>query len=113
MRLIDANALVQELLSITYLGCDGGYYKGRADERDDTLQRIKDAPTVEPKREWIPVSDRFPECGDEYLVASGSTVKTAYLDGDNDWIDGVYILKYVTHWMLLPEPPNCGAKMKG
>lgn len=52
-RLIDANALAQELLSITYLGCDGGYYKGRADERDDILERIANAPTVEPKRgEW-------------------------------------------------------------
>jgi hypothetical protein len=46
-RLIDANALARELLSITYLGCDGGYYKGRADERDDILQRIQAAPTID------------------------------------------------------------------
>ncbi len=46
-RLIDADALVQELLSLTYLGCDGGYYKGMADERDATLRRIDAAPTID------------------------------------------------------------------
>jgi len=104
MRRIDANAIRDEVLNDnTYDNDTVNYYLGLIDA----------APTIEPKRgEWIPVSKRLPKRGEVYLVANGSTIKTAYLDGGYTWVDSAnYILRYVTHWMLLPEPP-CGADMR-
>jgi hypothetical protein len=46
MRLIDADKLVDKLLTLTIIS-DDGYCKGRFDERDDILKRIADMPTVE------------------------------------------------------------------
>lgn len=101
-RLIDANALAIELLSITYLGCDGGYYKGMADERDDTLERIRNAPTVEKRGEWGKDRDtiKCSACGfgmfnTEYFFMNGVCFSAR---------NKPFIPSYC---------PNCGARMKG
>jgi hypothetical protein len=57
---------------------------------------------------WVKCSpETMPKCGERYLVANGSIVKEAYLDGGNEWIDRYDItLRYVTHWRPLPLPPE-------
>jgi len=104
VRLIDANALAQELLSITYLGCDGGYYKGRADERDSVLQRIAAAPTVEKRGEWIQ--------GVQHENSGEDWDEVYYVDCDQCG----YRVWHAEIGNTSP-PPNycelCGANMKG
>ena len=155
-RPIDANALAMGLLSITRLDCDSGYYKGRADERDDILERIKNAPTLDvaPVRrgEWVSVEDRPPDNGTHVLLcceirpsgrkyvcdgfcaakhsiegfAAGELghdyneeddtyyIPEGYYEVVKNWDDfsSIAISDFVTHWMPLPEPPNCGADMR-
>lgn len=95
----------------------------------------KQATSDEIKR-WIPVTERLPDADGDYLV-----YKVAYGHGwcevygfakdarkvnkydfydrwENVWYDydneyGYVTHDSVTHWMPLPEPPNCGAKMDG
>ena len=54
---------------------------------------------------WIPVTERLPEYGQEVLVYAGNILKplvygTVYWNKDyQNWVR-------ITHWMPLPEPPN-------
>ena len=91
----------------------------------EEVKRIKAIPAadVEPKKKWIPVTERLPEDG-TYLITwknhNAQGVCMAYYgyyqDGlhrssrpdfyryDNEWGDVPF--DDVTHWMPLPEPPK-------
>ena len=89
-RAIDAEGLEKEML---YGDVNDGEtfeeYIGRV---------IRQAPTIEPKQEWISVKDRLPEMGQEVLVF---------------WDDGIDTGRYVggkvgddVYWMPLPDAPE-------
>jgi hypothetical protein len=61
---------------------------------------------------WIPCSERLPSVCENVLVFNGSDIYTAYLSKYSmRWMcrcncdDGSYV-DSVTHWMLLPLPPE-------
>ena len=61
---------------------------------------------------WIPVTERLPEHG--WYLAYGPTIKMEVLhfhSVEEVWSSERYYNIEVTHWIPLPEPPNCGAKM--
>ena len=63
-------------------------------------------------QEWIPVTERLPEKGQEVLVFDTRENWTgfAWLRPDETWtalgFDFPFDLGEVTHWMPLPEPPK-------
>lgn len=77
---------------------------------------------VEPKRRWIPVTERLPGQEGRYLVVhplhnrvpwvtvmyfgvpDGYDKGICFYIADNEW--GDIPCDYVTHWMPLPEPPK-------
>lgn len=97
-----------------------------------TVWDIEGAPTIDPESlrptgEWVSVEERLPQEGgsvcenvillmDNGLVTVGwlnqITNRGYYLDTINDVVIKAPLSRF-THWMPLPEPPNCGAKMKG
>ena len=133
MRLIDADALKEQIENFNCEGCNHyNFVRCRACQIDDALSYIDDAPTV---GEWVSVKDRMPtethsmfyklygtpkwrnnamwrEESDHVLVAirfeDGSQFVTSGYTQDGKWSTGISkILQYtVTHWMPLPEPPE-------
>ena len=126
MRLIDADALMEN-----YGLKDATKYGNKDAEQQEhsysTLMLyeiadiIEDAPTVEAKPvEWIPCSERLPNCNGCYLVwrphfFGGQIGMPAicYFDGQDTWhdsygVDFTRILneKDVIAWMPLPTPYN-------
>ena len=63
-------------------------------------------------QEWIPVTERLPEKGQEVLVFDTRENWTgfAWLRPDETWtalgFDFPFDLGEVTHWMPLPQPPE-------
>jgi hypothetical protein len=58
---------------------------------------------------WISMKDRFPEFSNYYNIVSQGIVCTGYYsDLDSCFINPTDKEPYenVTHWRLLPEPPN-------
>ena len=85
---------------------------------------VKTQPTLTPPNEWVSVEERLPEKHSEYIVCAcdegepideriwGDTVVVCadYYDGAFTWYEGnteYDISDIVTHWMSLPEPPDC------
>jgi hypothetical protein len=127
MRLIDADALIQEIREN-----NEGYYFNSSAERevnfakvDYAIDRSSEAPTVEerPQGEWIPVSERLPEdeievlfqyqYGQSMMVGYHKFDTTIYPFGHEDanetgWYDRIddFICgdDEVIAWMPLPEP---------
>lgn len=67
--------------------------------------------------DWISVNDRLPEDDATYLVygRNGYGIVFALYYGDGEWLtwdDLTNITRFVTHWMLLPEPPKEDLSMK-
>lgn len=92
---------------------------------EDTLRDLIDgapAADVEPKRKWIPVTERLPEQEGRYLVVhpihnrfpwitvmyfgvpDGYDKGICFYIADDEWGDSP--CDCVTHWMPLPEPPK-------
>ena len=78
---------------------------------------IDEQPTIQSELQWIPVSERLPEKGGEYLVSVHHTIGAiSVLHPEKDtYVDDVAIMRYygkfpstVRAWMPLPEPykPN-------
>ena len=65
---------------------------------------------------WISAEDRLPEEAERVLVRlSGDKPPIGEPRMDTDRVvDGRWVrwFNLVTHWMPLPEPPNCGAETK-
>ena len=111
VRLIDANALIEDLEYDIRLDEDRLMYAGTELAERELVQFDKDckqnaidlllhAPTIEPKQEWIPCEERLPEVGMSVLVTS----KNGYVYTSNiahgEWEYGGEIVA----WMPLPEP---------
>ena len=97
MRLIDADKLEPIEVGIdemSFLAVD--------------YEDIKNAPTIEPKQEWIPCSERLPARQGYYICTckDGSRVlKTTTIKWSNGWqLSGTRAYWKVIAWMPLPEP---------
>lgn len=54
---------------------------------------------------WIPVTERLPEHGQEVIVYSGNILKPTVF-AYQFWNPKYDSWKHITHWMPLPEPPK-------
>ena len=71
-----------------------------------TSWRIPTADVVE-RNQWIPVTERLPERNYNCLVADDGTIVYGYMNFTGEWMDCLGDkLKYVSHWMPLPQPPK-------
>ena len=70
---------------------------------------------------WIDVNERLPDKEGDYLcVMSNNNINPFVII--KPFVNGMFYVtewykenvgRKVTHWMPLPEPPSCGAKMDG
>ena len=95
MRLIDADALVEE------------FEKSCADNSWWFESRVENAPTA---NQWIKCSDKMPPVRhDVLLFIPHKEIVTGWHSGKTFFKSGVrsgISDKAVTHWMPLPEPPK-------
>ncbi len=128
MRLIDADALMDDVMERYCKDCDKrkGIKSGkwrivyeigdapcRACSVDDMKDELENAPTVEPKTmQWIPCSERLPEDdGEMYLVTDYCEqinrrrlhISYCYVNREGFWSDVPMGYKVIA-WMPLPEP---------
>lgn len=109
MRLIDADELYQNIDTTL-----NPYDKPSLVVKQEMLERINLAPTVEPKHgEWIPVSERLPEEDEDIIITHLGNMKkpivdVSYFDGDFRSEDGEAYFSEVIAWMPLPEPYKRG-----
>lgn len=58
-------------------------------------------------QEWIPVTERLPEKGEEVLAYTIThDVRKSHFRGEKSWYGHDGIWRVVTHWMPLPEAPK-------
>lgn len=123
MRLIDADALTEEInsirMTITGLRAGKGVLAEYAKHYRESVTRIIDEqPTVGRQDNWIPVSERLPEEPGkdldpddvlgypEYIVTIEYAEKatTLFYLGEGNWYDEITENYYnVTAWIELPE----------
>ena len=142
MRLIDAdklvNSLENNLQSFEEMISEHG--KGIAHGTRIALRRVEEQPTIAPENpqpQWIPVTERLPECGEHYesndvLVSvdyrpdDPEETKDTFVSIDhvcfNCFEQGEFSIErdnpydtepspyFVTHWMPLPEPYTADAE---
>ena len=104
VRLIDANALIRTACEKFYTT---NYYS-------HILEMIDNAPTIEPKQEWIPCSERLPEPYSGIYLCCGKDGTLMILNydslGNGDYTvafyytddDGYAVTPNVIAWMPLP-----------
>lgn len=129
IKYIDLGAAIGALLDVKRDYGDKDEYPDQIIER--CIVVLTHLPTIDPaslrpKGEWISVEDRLPQEGgavcenvilfmDNGLVTVGwlnqITNRGYYLDTINDVVIKAPLSRF-THWMPLPEPPNCGADMR-
>ena len=103
IRPIDANAL-QELCNrgIQNMWNTGVAPVSWAEAYADFKNDIDSMPTLTPPNEWVRVEDRLPEPTYCVLVyTTDYSIEVDALDSDGEWMSFE-----VTHWMLLPAPPD-------
>lgn len=119
VRLIDKDKLIKKIKAEI-----DAWAKSRmcitADELLETIEEFEEE--AEPVDRWISVKDRLPENDGKYMVWYKGECEKCEFDTDSQtfgytyddydemyshlvcWDDGIH--KDVTHWRLLPEPPN-------
>lgn len=71
----------------------------------------KEIPAADVRPVWIPVTERLPETRDFVLTCFDDIQAIAYY-ANLSWHEAITNqVFYPTHWMPLPELPNCGADM--
>lgn len=100
MRLIDADALLKEMVGIT-----DGWLKPPKNWKwyEDS---VRNAPTVDG---WTSVKDSLPKKKGDYLIynTDGIVWPYWYNPENKKWYDNCgYLTESVTHWMPLPKPPK-------
>lgn len=119
MRKIDADALAARITAekdeaVPNTPYDIGYSNGLTMAYSIVIA----APTIEAEPvkhgRWVAVKDQLPEHCVTVLSYNGCAISTDFYDEAfqcwNSEIAYNHII-HVTHWMPLPEKPNCGAKM--
>ena len=116
-RAIDADELRREF----YNNTDYGHYAMCMDGSEveftmnEVFRIIDNAPTIEPKQEWISVKDRLPErlkevliCFDDYGRKSVSVATYRDYFYGKEWLSNMVSLSVdcFTQWIQLPEPPE-------
>lgn len=115
MRLIDADALKEAMYHEAFeKDTDMQKWDGGCWIRYKMFEnKIKEAPTIEERKtDWIPVTERLPEWGEDVLVTSGTTVLFAWRSNvDGMWqCAGIDDGLVVTAWMPLPKRYGGSAK---
>lgn len=109
-RLIDANAVAENLMDSCWFDCD---------DIDIALQAVKLTDTIDPESlrpEWISVKDRLPEKNKDVLIFTElGKMAVAFYEGGIYWYlyagddgEGGYEPsgEKITHWAQLPKPPE-------
>ena len=109
-RLIDADALERSFLDVmapdvpTYLNVITGMIKAMPTVDAESVRRGRWV------TEWISVKDRLPNVGQIVLAFGKRSATTGMFQGVNKrnelWWWKEHTIKYVSHWMPLPEPPK-------
>lgn len=113
MRLIDADALIEDLEAAKANNGMGGMVANAL------VRYVKRCSTVDavPVQRWIPVTERLPESGKFVLLFYAKTNRNPTQFAKNTMAVGRYeygmflvegCAAQVTHWMPLPEPPKEG-----
>lgn len=98
MRLIDADALEKSLEKLWNVHDDQDF------ANKDVWREIENAPTAEPERRWISVTERLPEEDkDVLLLMAEGEMAVGQRRGVNYW-DGYRRRAVIIAWMSLPEP---------
>lgn len=100
VRPIDSAWLKRNLNKVFPRECDQLY---------GMLQLIDESPTLTSPNEWVSVEEKLPPPKQNVLAYS-----TRSGIAEADYADGVWmqyrwsaVMESVTHWMPLPEPPDC------
>ena len=96
-RLIDADLL--GLTNMEIFMCNGDYKEALK----MLIDKIEHAPTIEPKQQWIPVSEKLPEKPDMYTVtdSKGDVVRFIFTGTESS---KKYWRRCAKAWMSLPKP---------
>jgi hypothetical protein len=114
---IDVLLLGKEMLSrvlddMDVVGTDREKYSWGLGLIESYINDIKELPPAQPEPQWIPVGERLPEKGGEYLVSVHHTIGaiSVFHPEKDTYVDDVAIMKYygkfpstVRAWMPLPE----------
>lgn len=108
MRLIDADYILSNLNVFSDREHGNEHFLSGIETAQET---VKDAPTIEPRPQWIPVAERMPQ---EHQIVVGWTKDNPFSRyreevvtwNGKGWVF-VYAQRYVTnvkYWMPLPKP---------
>lgn len=71
----------------------------------DELENLPSSPNICIHPQWIPVSERLPEQGQEVIIYTGNILKPTVM-AYQFWNPKYDTWTHVTHWMPLPNPPQ-------
>lgn len=108
-RAIDADELKKSLIGVD-IESDMDVVFADTYDQTNLFEIIDEAPTIEPKQEWISVKDKKPEVGVRVMVCGKrGGINIGRLDYPEDeyiCVEKGHCYRGYTHWMPLPEPPK-------
>ena len=111
-RVIDIQTVVEEIQSSLDIPSYSEHDMGFDDDLKYVLDLIEKAPTLTPPNEWVSVEDELPENNTQVLMWSArwKIAEAGSYYNQHFWVyseigDG-YIADNISHWMLLPAPPD-------
>ena len=124
-KMIDIQTVVEEIQSSLDISSYSEHDKGFDDGLKYVLDLIEKAPALTPPNEWVSVEERLPEddapAGRKQITvmvttkAGKVTIASRVFEPERDYCGKVYparwlwsrwLNNHVTHWMLLPAPPD-------